>query len=459
MHREVQIMMVDDLTYNISDFDYGLPQELIAQTPIEPRDASRLLVVHRDSGIFEHRHFREIGDYLRPGDLLIANQSRVLPARLLGHRAETGGAVEVLLLAERPDLGSDYWETLVRPGRRLREGSRIVFGNEDIDNAEMMQGVFLQAEVLERTDAGGRIVRFTVESGSLSTREGEARAEGTRAGNGNTRTGANPVPTLHESDNPLLSYSRDIPLRVSSGMDGDASRLNHDPLLSHSEMGGNQVPTDEARADVPDVTVRDLIEQLGRMPLPPYIHETLQDPERYQTVYARISGSAAAPTAGLHFTPHLLEQLRRQGVRVGFVTLHVGLDTFRPIECEDVRDHKMHSEEIDLDAATAELINETRRAGGRVVAVGTTAVRVLESVASFYDGRIEAYHGATRLFIMPGYRFQVVDAMITNFHLPRSSLMLLVSAFASKALIEKAYQEAIRERYRFFSFGDAMLML
>jgi S-adenosylmethionine:tRNA ribosyltransferase-isomerase len=385
-------MMLDNTTYNISDFDYELPQELIAQTPIEPRDASRLLVVHRDSGIFEHRHFRDIGDYLRPGDLLIANQSRVLPARLLGHRAETGGAVEVLLLAERPDLGSDYWETLVRPGRRLREGSCIMFGNESVGNAEMRQGTYLQAEVLERTDAGGRIVRFAVE------------------GTG-TRVGINPT------------------------------------------------PTDEARSDVSDVTVRDLIEQLGRMPLPPYIHETLQDPERYQTVYARISGSAAAPTAGLHFTPHLLEQLRGQGGRVGFVTLHVGLDTFRPIECEDVRDHKMHSEEIDLDAATAELINETRSAGGRVVAVGTTAVRVLESVASFYDGRIEPYHGATRLFIMPGYRFQVVDAMITNFHLPRSSLMLLVSAFASKVFIENAYQEAIRERYRFFSFGDAMLML
>jgi len=201
---------------------------------------------------------------------------------------------------------------------------------------------------------------------------------------------------------------------------------------------------------------------LGRMPLPPYIHETLADPERYQTVYARITGSAAAPTAGLHFTPHLLEQLRRQGVRIGFVTLHVGLDTFRPIESEDIREHKMHSEAIDLDIPTAELINETRRAGGRVVAVGTTAVRVLESVAGFYKerkGRIEPYHGATRLFITPGYRFQVVDAMITNFHLPRSTLLLLVSAFAGKALIERAYQEAIRERYRFYSFGDAMLML
>jgi S-adenosylmethionine:tRNA ribosyltransferase-isomerase len=412
-------MMLDDMTYKISDFDYELPHELIAQTPIEPRDASRLLVVHRDTGIFEHRHFRDIGDYLRPGDLLIANQSRVMPARLLGQRDETGGAVEVLLLAERPDLGFDFWETLVRPGRRLREGSRIVFGNETVENAETQQGAYLQAEVLECTDAGGRVVRFTVQNRSLSKRERERGQDE-----------SHPYERLDMTDQ------------------GTGTRA-----------GINPAPTDEARADVPDVTVRDLIEQLGRMPLPPYIHETLQDPERYQTVYARIRGSAAAPTAGLHFTPHLLEQLRRQGVRVGFVTLHVGLDTFRPIECEDVRDHKMHSEQIDLDAPTAELINETRRAGGHVVAVGTTAVRVLESVASFYGGHIEPYHGATRLFIMPGYGFQIVDAMITNFHLPRSSLMLLVSAFASKTLIAKAYQEAIRERYRFFSFGDAMLML
>jgi hypothetical protein len=270
--------------------------------------------------------------------------------------------------------------------------------------------VYLQAEVLERTDAGGRIVRFTVENRSLATRNQEARvgAEGTRAG-------ASPAPTLHELCNPLPSYSRGIPLRVPSEMGGDASRLHDDSLGSPSEMGGNPAPTDEAQADVPNVTVRALIEKVGRMPLPPYIHETLQDPERYQTVYARITGSAAAPTAGLHFTTHLLEQLRKQGVRVGFVTLHVGLDTFRPIECEDVRDHKMHSEEIDLDASTAELINETRRAGGRIVAVGTTAVRVLESVASFHEGRIEPYHGATRLFITPGYRFQVVDAACERF--------------------------------------------
>jgi S-adenosylmethionine:tRNA ribosyltransferase-isomerase len=393
--------MLENITYNISDFDYDLPQELIAQTPIEPRDASRLLLVHRDSERFEHRHFRDIGTYVRPGDLLIANQSRVLPARLLGHRAETGGAVEVLLLVERPDLGPDYWETLVRPGRRLREGSRIVFGNGG--GGEMQRGAFLQAEVLERTEAGGRIVRFTI-GNTASLTQGRG-----------TRAGVNPAPTVDS-------------LPVDSGSYKNA-------------------------------TVRELIERLGRMPLPPYIHETLHDPERYQTVYARISGSAAAPTAGLHFTPHLLEQLCRQGVRVGFVTLHVGLDTFRPIECEDIREHKMHSEEIDLDASTAELINETRRAGGRVIAVGTTAVRVLESVASFHKGRIEPYHGATRLFITPGYRFQVVDAMITNFHLPRSTLLLLVSAFASKALIEEAYREAMRERYRFYSFGDAMLIL
>ncbi len=352
----------------MSDFDYDLPQELIAQTPIEPRDSSRLLIVNRSSGTLDHRYFHDIGDYLRPGDLLIANQSRVIPARLLGQRLETGGAVEILLLAERPDLGPDHWETLVRPGRRLREGTRIGFGDEH------SQDPMLQAEILHRTDAGGRIVRFWT---------------------------------------------------------GNAS----------------------------NIAVRDLIERLGRMPLPPYIHETLADPERYQTVYARISGSAAAPTAGLHFTPHLLEDLRRQGVRVGFVTLHVGLDTFRPVESEDYREHKMHSDMIDLDAPTAELIRETRKAGGRVVAVGTTAVRVLESVASFSDGEIQPYSGSTHLFITPGYRFQVVDAMITNFHLPRSTLLLLVSAFARKQLIEEAYQEAIRERYRFFSFGDAMLIV
>ncbi len=357
--------------WQISDFDYHLPQELIAQTPIEPRDSSRLLVVERATSSFAHRRFHEIGAYLRPGDLLIANQSRVIPARLLGKRAETGGTVEILLLAERPDLGADTWETLVRPGRRLREGSRVLFASAN-------NPATLQAEILQRTETGGRIVHFTV----LPTQDGASA----------------------------------------------------------------------------QISPRALIEQLGRMPLPPYIHETLSDPERYQTVYSRITGSAAAPTAGLHFTPELLERLRQQGVKVGFVTLHVGLDTFRPVEVEDFREHKMHSEEIDLDEPTAELIQQTRREGGRVVAVGTTAVRVLESVASFHKGQALPYHGSTRLFITPGYRFQLVDAMITNFHLPRSTLLLLVSAFASKPLMEQAYQEAIRERYRFFSFGDAMLI-
>lgn len=379
--------MDDANSLKISDFDYVLPQELIAQTPIEPRDASRLLVVHRSTRTLEHRHFCDIGTYVRPGDLLIANQSRVLPARLLGHRAETGGAVEVLLLAERLDLGSDYWETLVRPGRRLREGVHIVFGNEND------AGTVLHAEILQLTEAGGRIVRFWVTGPFIA------------------------------AERPEETASRDAP----------------------------------GRAFVP--AVRQAIERVGRMPLPPYIHEKLDDPERYQTVYARINGSAAAPTAGLHFTPRLLEQLRRQGVRVGFVTLHVGLDTFRPVEHEDVSKHKMHSEEIDLDAPTAELINETRRAGGRIIAVGTTSMRVLESIAGFHGDAIEPFHGHTRLFITPGYHFRIVDAMITNFHLPRSTLLLLVSAFAGKTLIEKAYQEATRERYRFFSFGDAMLLL
>ena len=369
--------MVDN-NLKISDFDYDLPPELIAQTPIEPRDASRLLVVHRDTQAIEHRHFYDIGDYLRPGDLLIANQSRVIPARLLGRRQETGGAVEVLLLAERSDRGRDYWETLVRPGRRLREGARIEFGEENA--APRLVG-----EVLERTDAGGRIVHFS------------------------------------------------IPEHKMSGMN------TADPYAL--------------------LTVRQRIDEIGRMPLPPYIHERLTDPERYQTVYARIQGSAAAPTAGLHFTPTLLDELRAQGVRVGFVTLHVGLDTFRPVESERVSEHKMHSEEIELDAPTAELINATREAGGRVIAVGTTSVRVLESVASMHEGRVVPYKGHTRLFITPGYSYQVVDALITNFHLPRSTLLLLVSAFVGKELMEKAYQAAIHEHYRFFSFGDAMLLL
>jgi S-adenosylmethionine:tRNA ribosyltransferase-isomerase len=361
--------------FKMSDFDYDLPPEFIAQTPLEQRDASRLLVVQRQSQRLAHRNFRDIGEYLRPGDVLIANQSRVIPARLLGRRAESGGAVEVLLLAERSDMGHNYWEALVRPGRRLREGAMMEFLDTD-------RRVRLLGKILQRTEAAGRVVHFTL-----------------------------PDQTSEQSDpNTLLK-------------------------------------------------VRQQIDELGRIPLPPYIHEKLDDPERYQTVYARIQGSAAAPTAGLHFTPELLERLQQQGVKVGFVTLHVGLDTFRPVDVEDINDHKMHSEEIEIDTPTATLINETRARGGRIVAVGTTSVRVLESVASLHRGQIEPYHGNTSLFIAPGYHYQAVDAMITNFHLPRSTLLLLVSAFTGKELMEQAYQEAIRERYRFFSFGDAMLLL
>ena len=436
--------MLENITYRISDFDYSLPQELIAQTPVEPRDASRLLVLNRASQTIEHRHFRDIGVYLRPGDLLIANQSRVMPARLVGRRVESGGTVEVLLLAERPDLGPDYWETLVRPGRRLREGTRIVFGDEateDENGAKAKSKLF--AEILGRTEAGGRIVCFSVEQRPVSPR-GRGRDLSRPYGTSLLSPGRPQGSPPPNPATPALTQTRSDESIVGMVRAGAADDVGRGPLRSPSS---------------PHVTVRELIEQLGRMPLPPYIHEPLHDPERYQTVYARITGSAAAPTAGLHFTPYLLERLRQQGVRIGFVTLHVGLDTFRPVECEDIREHKMHSEEIDVDAPTAELINETRRAGRRVVAVGTTAVRVLESVASFYEDRIEPYQGATRLFITPGYRFQVVDALITNFHLPRSTLLLLVSAFAGKALIAEAYQEAIRERYRFYSFGDAMLIL
>ncbi|MBF6589693.1 MAG: tRNA preQ1(34) S-adenosylmethionine ribosyltransferase-isomerase QueA [Ktedonobacterales bacterium] len=356
---------------NIADFNYDLPPELIAQTPIEPRDSSRLLVVHRVGGALEHRGFREIGAYLRAGDLLVANQSRVLPARLRGVKAETGGHAELLLLSVRSDLGPTCWEALVRPGRRLREGQRLIFG----DGA-------LTAEIEARTPSGGRFVR-------------------------------------------LMAADGDLP--------GTLARLGH-------------------------------------MPLPPYIHQPLADAERYQTIYARQPGSAAAPTAGLHFTPALLAALEAQGIGVAFVTLHIGLDTFRPIAEDDLTTHAMHSEEIELDAATAGRIHATRAAGGRIIAVGTTAVRVLESAAAIAadaspgEGGVAPsvvvpFRGRTSLFIMPGHTFRAVDAMITNFHLPRSTLVVLVSAFAGRELVLRAYAEAVAQRYRFYSFGDAMLIL
>lgn len=349
----------------ISDFDYTLPPERIAQSPVEPRDSSRLLVTHRDTGVFEHRIFRQITDYLRPGDLLVANQSRVLPARLRGVKAETGGQVEVLLLSARGDVGPNCWEALVKPGRRVHAGQRLSFG----------EGALL-ADVLETTPSGGRVIRLTAREG----------------------------------------------------------------------------------------TVAEAVERIGVTPLPPYIHEPLADAERYQTVYARDPGSAAAPTAGLHFTTELLAQVETMGVGVAYVTLHIGLDTFRPVEKDDLSEHVMHSEEIELTEATAARINATRAAGGRIIAVGTTSVRTLEAVAQLAaeagaEGVVTPYRGRTRLFITPGYQFRAVDAMITNFHLPRSTLLALVSAFAGRELIARAYEEAIAQGYRFYSFGDAMLLL
>lgn len=357
---------------NIADFSYELPPDLIAQVPLEPRDSSRLLIVHREGGRIEHRHFRDIGEYVRPGDLLVANQSRVIPARLLGVKEGSGGRAEILLLAIRSDLGVDYWEALVRPGRRLRAGQRLVFGD----------GI-LTAEILDRTPSGGRIVH-------LSAR---------------------------------------------------------------------------------DDAVSEAVRHVGIVPLPPYIHTPLADSERYQTVYAREPGSAAAPTAGLHFTPELLSSLTARGVGLATVTLHIGLDTFRPIEEADLDQHAMHSEEIEMDASAAAKINATRRAGGRIVAVGTTSVRVLESVAAITaelkerseatdaDALVTPWRGRTSLFLRPGSTFRAVDVMITNFHLPRSTLLVLVSAFAGRELILRAYAEAVAQRYRFYSFGDAMLIL
>jgi S-adenosylmethionine:tRNA ribosyltransferase-isomerase len=366
---------------NIADFDYDLPKDRIAQTPLEPRDSSRLLVLHRDSGTLEDRVFRDIGEYLQPGDLLVANQSRVLPARLQGIKAGTGGRVELLLLAIRGDIGPDCWEALVRPGRSIHDGLQIIFGEEK-----------LRAEVLCRTPSGERIIRLCAPDGDVSA----------------------------------------------------------------------------------------AIRQLGSMPLPPYIHEPLADAERYQTVYARRPGSAAAPTAGLHFTPELLRQLQERGIDTAFVTLHIGLDTFRPISVDRLEEHSMHSEEIEIDTETAARINAARSAGGRIVAVGTTAVRTLESVAELVatggiagsdlvrasngqsptTGDIVApYLGRTSLFLRPGSPFRAVDLLLTNFHLPRSTLLVLVSAFAGREPILHAYQEAVARGYRFYSFGDAMLII
>ena len=333
------------------DFYYDLPEELIAQTPLEKRDTSRLLCLNRETGEWEHKHFYDIIDYLNPGDCLVMNDSRVLPARLLGHRP-TGGAVEVLLLR---DLGDRCWECLCKPGRKMQVGSEVIFGNGE-----------LTATVRAVQEDGNRVVEF---------------------------------------------HYTGIFLEV--------------------------------------------LERLGKMPLPPYIKAELEDQERYQTVYSREVGSAAAPTAGLHFTQELLDAIRAKGVNTAFVTLHVGLGTFRPVKTEEVLEHHMHSELCMMNEETAAILNKTRAAGGRIVCVGTTSCRTLESLVN-EDGSFEPKSKWTDIFIYPGYRFKAMDALITNFHLPESTLVMLVSAFAGRETVLAAYAEAVKERYRFFSFGDAM---
>ena len=336
------------------DFWYDLPEELIAQTPLQQRDASRLLVLGRKDGKIEHRHFYNILDYLHPGDCLVMNNSRVLPARLLGKRP-TGGAVEILLLR---DLGNKQWECLVRPGRKMHPGSEVVFGDGE-----------LTATVSNVLDDGNRVVTF-----------------------------------------------------------------HYDGIFM------------------------EVLERLGKMPLPPYIKEELQDQERYQTVYSAEVGSAAAPTAGLHFTQELLDKIRDKGIQTAFVTLHVGLGTFRPVKAEDISEHHMHAELCMMDDTTANILNDTKAAGGRIVCVGTTSCRTLESLVN-EDGSFSAKSKWTDIFIYPGYAFRAMDALITNFHLPESTLVMLVSAFAGKDHVLSAYNEAVHERYRFFSFGDAMFIV
>lgn len=339
---------------NTSDFYYDLPEELIAQTPAEPRDSSRLLVYHRQNGAIEHKIFRDIIDFLNPGDALVVNDTRVIPARLYGKKQDTGREVEFLLLNQ---LSKDTWEIIMRPGKKLRIGDRVEFAED------------LQAEILEKKEDGVTRVKFYFEG-------------------------------LFE------------------------------PLL----------------------------ERYGNMPLPPYITQRLEDRQRYQTVYAKENGSAAAPTAGLHFTPELMEKIRQKGIDIIPVLLHVGLGTFRPVKVENVENHKMHSEYYSISADSARRINETRKKGGRVIAVGTTSVRTLESVAD-EEGNIREQSGNTEIFIYPGYRFKCVDALITNFHLPESTLLMLISAFMGKEQALDLYRLAVQEKYRFFSFGDAMLIL
>ena len=337
-----------------SDYYYELPQELIAQDPLEDRSSSRLMVLDKETGAVSHHVFREITSFLNPGDCLVLNNTRVIPARLMGAREETGGAVEVLLLKRRT---GDVWECLVKPGKKARPGTRLVFGDG-----------LLHAQVEDVVEDGNRLIRFFY-----------------------------------------------------------------------------------------DGIWEEVLDRLGEMPLPPYITHKLQDRNRYQTVYARFDGSAAAPTAGLHFTPELLDQIQDMGVELAYVTLHVGLGTFRPVKVENVKEHHMHSEYYQVSTEAAEKINRTKKNGGRVICVGTTSCRTVESAAD-ENGQVEAGCGDTDIFIYPGYRFKVLDALITNFHLPESTLVMLVSALAGREHVLAAYEEAVKERYRFFSFGDAMLI-
>lgn len=340
---------------NTADFDFHLPEELIAQTPLEKRDASKLLIVNRKTGEFQDRHFHSIIDMLEAGDALVMNDTRVLPARLYGQKEETGGHVELLLLK---NTSGDEWEVLAKPAKRLKVGTRVSFGDGR-----------LSAVVTEELTHGGRIVRFEYQGIFL-----------------------------------------------------------------------------------------EVLESLGEMPLPPYIHEKLDDRERYQTVYAKESGSAAAPTAGLHFTKELLAEIQAKGVHLVYLTLHVGLGTFRPVSVDNLDEHEMHSEFYQLSEEAAATLRSVKENGGRVIAVGTTSIRTLETIGSKFDGQIQADSGWTNIFIKPGYDWKVVDAFSTNFHLPKSTLVMLVSAFAGRELVLDAYQHAIKEQYRFFSFGDAMFI-
>ena len=340
---------------NTADFDFHLPEELIAQTPLEKRDSSRLLIVDRETGQFSDQHFDNIIDQLEPGDALVMNNTRVLPARLYGTKPETGGHVELLLLK---NTQGDFWEVLAKPAKRLRVGTRVSFGDGR-----------LTATVTEELEHGGRIVHFDYQGIFL-----------------------------------------------------------------------------------------EVLESLGEMPLPPYIHEKLEDRERYQTVYAKENGSAAAPTAGLHFTEELLDKIAAKGVKLVYLTLHVGLGTFRPVSVDNLEEHEMHSEFYSLSEEAAETLRQVKASGHRIVAVGTTSIRTLETIGSKFDGQIQADSGWTNIFIKPGYQWKIVDAFSTNFHLPKSTLVMLVSAFAGRQLTLQAYEHAIAERYRFFSFGDAMFI-